>query len=276
VAEEEDGALPGFYRPRRKTRRSPGISHDDNPGWEGTFMKSLIIAAIAVAALTGAGVAVAHGIDGGTQSVSAVTGSFTATSVTGGDTRSCTTSAGKTIASTKATYTGTASGSPDLTGPATIAARSTIDTTDGIGVVDGTIKIGKTQSHFSAVYDHGSIAGMASGHGATPHVQLVGNVSATFSTTAGFTGGKIGGTAGGSAVELVAGGCKSARESSQAEGSVTAFSASSITVAGLTCAVPASLSAKVLAVVLGARVEIKCSLVGGTSTLVKIEAKKKH
>ncbi|MFL5910319.1 MAG: hypothetical protein ACJ768_07105 [Gaiellaceae bacterium] len=239
-------------------------------------MKTLIIAAIAVAALTGAGVAVAHGIDGGAQSVSAVTGSFTATSVTGSETRSCTTSTGKTIASTKATYTGTASGSPDLTGAATIAARSTIDTTDGIGVVDGTLKIGKTESHFSAVYDHGSVAGMASGHGATPHLQLLANVSATFSTTAGFTGGKIGGTAGGSAVELVPGGCKSSHETSDAEGSITAVSATSITVAGLTCTVPVALSTKVLALALGTRVEIKCSLSNGTTTLVKIGAKSGH
>lgn len=239
-------------------------------------MKSLIIAAIAVAALTGAGVAVAHGIDGGTQSVSAVTGSFTATSVTGSDTRSCTNSAGKTIASTKATYSGTASGSPDLTGPATIQARSTIDTTDGLGAVDGTLRIGKTQSHFSAVYDHGSIGGIASGHGATPHVQLVGNVSATFSTTAGFTGGKIGGAAGGSAVELVPGGCPSSQESSEAEGSITAVSSTSITVAGLTCTVPVSLATKVLALAVGTRVEIKCSLSNGTTTLVKIGTKSGH
>jgi hypothetical protein len=279
VAEEQDGALPDFYRPRRKMRPPAGISHGDNPGWEGTFMKSLIIAAVAVAALTGAGVAVAHGIDGGTQSVSAVTGSFTATSVSGSQTRSCTTAAGKTIASTKATYTGTASGSPDLTGAATINARSTIDTTDGLGVVNGTLKIGKTESHFSAVYDHGAIAGTASGHAATPHVQLLGNVSATFSTTTGFTGGKIGGTSGGSAVELTPGGCAPSppkHESSHAQGSITAVSATSITVGQLTCAVPASLAVQLATLVLGDRVEINCSLVGGTATLVKIEAKKKH
>jgi hypothetical protein len=242
-------------------------------------MKKLALVAVAVGALAGAGVAVAHGIDKGAQSVSAVAGSFTATAVTGSQTRSCTTSAGKTIASTKATYTGTASGSPDLTGAATINARSTIDMTDGLGVVNGTLKIGKTESHFSAVYDHGAIAGTASGHGATPHVQLLGNVSATFSTTAGFTGGKIGGTSGGSAVELTPGGCApsgSKHDSSQAEGSITAVSATSITVGQLTCAVPASLAVKVATLALGDRVQIKCSLVGGASTLVKVEAKKKH
>jgi hypothetical protein len=240
-------------------------------------MKKLALVAVSVAALAGAGVAVAHGIDNGAQSVSAVAGSFTATAVRGSQTRSCTTSAGKTIASTKATYTGTASGSPDLTGAATIAARSTIDTTDGLGVVNGTLKIGKTEAQFSAVYDHGAIAGTASGHAATPHVQLLANVSGTFSTTAGFTGGKIGGTSGGSAVELGPGGCgkeTTPQKTVKAEGAITAVTAASITVGSLTCAVPTSLAVTVAtSYPAGTRVEIKCSNVGGPKTLVSIQRK---
>ena len=173
-------------------------------------MKKLTIVAAALTALASAGIAVAHGIDGA-QSVAAVNATFSAAPAAGSsNTRTCTTSTGKTIASTKATYTGTATGTgtTDLTGPVTIAAQSTIDTTDNIGVVNGTLRVGKTEAHFTAVYDHGTIAGTASGHGATPHVQLLGNVSAGFSTTGGFTSGKIGGgTSGGSAVELTAGGC---------------------------------------------------------------------
>jgi hypothetical protein len=239
-------------------------------------MKKLTILAAALAALASAGIAVAHGIDGA-QSVAAVNATFSAAPAAGSsNTRTCTTSAGKTIASTKATYTGTATGSPDLTGPVTIAAQSTIDTTDDIGVVNGTLRVGKTEAHFSAVYDHGAIAGTASGHGATPHVQLLGNVSAGYTTTGGFTSGKLGGgTSGGSAVELTAGGCAPApsqRESSSAEGAVSAVSSTSITVAGLTCTVPASLAAKVTTVHVGDRVEIRCAL----GALVKIEAKTKH
>jgi hypothetical protein len=241
-------------------------------------MKKLALVAVSVAALAGAGVAVAHGIDNGAQSVSAVAGSFTATAVSGSQTRSCTTSDGKTIASTKATYTGTASGSPDLTGATTINARSTIDTTDGLGVVNGTLKVGKTEAHFSAVYDHGAIAGTASGHAATPHVQLLANVSATFSATAGFTGGKIGGTSGGSAVELGPGGCgeaKTPQKTVQADGAITAVTAGSITVGSLTCTVPTSLAVTVAtSYPVGTRVEISCSNVGGVKTLVKIDGKK--
>jgi len=241
-------------------------------------MKKFALVAVSVAALAGAGVAVAHGIDNGAQSVSAVAGSFTATAVSGSQTHSCTTSAGKAIAETKATYTGTASGSPDLTGAATIAARSTIDTTDGLGVVNGTLKVGKTEAHFSAVYDHGAIAGTASGHAATPHVQLLANVSATFSTTAGFTGGKIGGTSGGSAVELGPGGCGEAKTPPQktvkADGPITAVTAGSITVGHLTCTVPTSLAITVAtSYPAGTRVEIRCSNVAGTKTLVSIKKK---
>ncbi len=242
-------------------------------------MKRLTIAAIVIAALASAGVAVAHDIEGGAQTATPVNASFTATSVTGADTRTCTTAAGKTIASTRATYTGTASGSPDLTGAATIQARSVLNTTDGVGVVSGTLKIGKTQSHFNAVYDHGSVVGLASGHGAPPHVQLLGNVSATFSATGGFTNGRIGGTSGGSAVELSPGGCAPApvtpHQTTEAEGTITDSSTSSITIGHLTCAVPPTMGAIVaLHFQVGVRAKIECSLVNGVVTLVKVEAQK--
>ncbi len=161
----------------------------------------------------------------------------------------------------------------------TIAAQSTIDTTDDIGVVNGTLRVGKTDTHFTAVYDHGTIAGTASGHGATPHVQLLANVSAGFTTAGGFASGKIGGgTGAGSAVELTPGACAPskptppAHESSSAEGTVSAVSSTSITVSGLTCTVPTSLAAKVTALHVGDRAEIRCAL----GALVRIEAKTKH
>jgi hypothetical protein len=239
-------------------------------------MRNLVFAATAVAGLVAAGAAVAHGVEGGAKSATPVSGTFRATTVRASTTQSCTSPTGTTIATTKATYTGTSSGAPDLTGSATIFARSTINTTDGIGIVTGTFKVGKTEGQFSAVYDHGTVAGTASGHGATPHMQLLANVSASYSPTAGFTGGKIGGTAGGSAVEFVAGGCapppppQSAKTS--AHGTVTASSATSITVAGLTCAVPPSLGAPVLInYYVGAQAAITCARVNGVLTLVTID-----
>jgi hypothetical protein len=239
-------------------------------------MKRLMVGAAVLAALATAGIAVARGLDDNVQSVSAVAGTFTATTVSHASSHSCTTATGKTIASIKGTYTGTSSGSADLTGPATIQAHGTINVTDGIGVVSGTLSIGSgTHAQFTTVYDHGALAGTATGHAATPHTRLLGNLSATFSAAGGFTGGKVGGgTSGGSAVELAAGGCRPSQAQSEAKGPIDAVSTTSITVAGLTCAVPPSLAAKVGALTKGTLVEIKCAFANGTNTLVKIEVKK--
>ena len=249
-------------------------------------MKKLAFAAVWAAELALAGVAVAHGIDG-TNGVSSVSATFSATPYGTIDTRTCTSSAGKTIAVTRATYGGTAFGSTDLAGTVTIAALSTIDTTDGMGAVTGTLRIGatagRTESKFTAVYDHGSVVGTLSGHGASKRVQLLGNLSAGFSAIGGFTSGKIGGgTSGGSAVELVSGGCAPAQShgnggnATRAEGPLSAVTAASVTVGKLTCSVPASIAMHVAAGFhVGERVEIRCTPAGGTMTLVSIEQTKR-
>jgi hypothetical protein len=238
-------------------------------------MRNLAVAAAAAVALVAVGTAVARGVEGGAQGVALVSGTFSATTVSGRSMHSCTTSAGKTIESTSATYTGTASGTPHVTGRATIAAHSTIDTTDEVGTVTGTLKVGKTQTHFSAVYDHGTVAGTATGHTGS-RTQLLANVSASFSAADGFTAGKIGGgTAAGGAVELAPGGCTPTHAQNgdrEARGTVTASSTSSITIGNLTCAVPPSLGLAVeINFGVGTRADIKCSLVDGTETLVKID-----
>jgi hypothetical protein len=245
-------------------------------------MRKLILMAAGLLMLSITGLAIANGGFNDAKSVKAVAGTFTATTVGNSQTRSCTTADGKAITSTNATYTGTASGDPDLTGPITLQLRSTINTTDGVGVVNGRLRIavsgGDTVGQLDAVYDHGTIAGLASGHAHTPHVSLLGNLSAGFSSTGGLTAGKIGGsTAGGSAVELGAARCatsKTINERSEAHGIVSAVSSTSISVGGLTCTVPASLAAKVSTVKVGDRAEIKCSLVSSVNTLTKIDAKR--
>ncbi|HWX08717.1 MAG TPA: hypothetical protein VNY33_01970 [Gaiellaceae bacterium] len=243
-------------------------------------MRKLILIAAALCMLSITGLAVARGLND-SKSVTAVTGTFTATTVGDSQTRSCTTADGKAITSTSATYTGTSTGAADLTGAATLQVHSTINTTDGVGVVTGRLKIaasgGDTVGHFDAVYDHGNIAGAVSGHAAAPHVSLLGNVSAGFSATGGLTAGKIGGgTTGGSAVELGSGKCdstKTVNERSEAHGTVSAVSSTSITVAGLTCAVPTDLAAKVAAVKVNDRAAIKCSLISGVNTLTLVSGK---
>ena len=245
--------------------------------------RTLTLASAALVALVATGLAVAHGIEG-TKSAKAVAGGFATGAPSQFKTRSCTTSDGKTLVATEGVYSGTATGATagdaDFAGPITVRARSLINSTDGIGVVSGTFRIdvasgGDTVAHFDTVYNGGSIAGLASGHAQDPHAKLLANVSSSFSPTAGFGGGKLGGgTNGGAAVELGPGKCeptKPVKETSEARGTVAA-SGTSVTVASLTCTVPANLQAKVTSLV-GMRAEIHCALSGGVNNLVKIEKK---
>jgi hypothetical protein len=243
-------------------------------------MRKMTFAAVVLVALIATSYAVAHGIEGA-KSAKAVAGTFAATGATT-STRTCTTTDGKTIVVTDGKYTGAAAGDPDLTGAITLRARSVINTTDNVGVVDGRLAIdasGKdTQAVYSAVYDHGAIAGLAVGKAHGSNTKLLANLSATFSAASGFTGGKLGGgTAGGSAVELGAGSCKPSKttaEKSEAHGTISALSTSSITVAGLTCAIPSDKSADVNAKFkTGDSAQIRCSLVSGTNTLTSISGK---
>lgn len=246
-------------------------------------MRKLMLFAVGLVALATAGIAVAHGIEGGAKSAKAVAGTFSATTASKTSTRSCTTTEGKTIEVSQGRWTGAATGDPDLTGPITIEAKSTINTTDGVGVVEGALRIDvasgrDTRAAFSTVYDHGKVAGLAAGKAHDPSARLLGNLSADFATATGFANAKIGGgTAGGSALELGPSRCapsKPSKEKSEARGTVTAVSPTSITVAGLTCAVPPDLASKVGELKVNDRAEIHCQLVSGTNTLQRVS--KKH
>ena len=246
-------------------------------------MRKLTYLAALLVALVATGYAVADGI-GGAKSATAVAGTFTATG-TSSSSRTCTTTDGKTLVVTDGKYTGVAAGDPDLTGNITLSARSVINTTDNVGVVNGTLKIdqatsGGTAAFYSAVYDHGSIAGLATGRGRShdSSKQLVANLSATFAAATGFTGGKLGGgTSGGSAVEVGGTSCKpngTTTESSEARGTISALSTSSITVAGLTCAIPSAQSADVNSKYKTSdTVQIRCALTSGVNTLTSIGGK---
>jgi hypothetical protein len=241
-------------------------------------MRRLTFIAAGLAALLGTSIAVAHGIDG--KTAKAVAATFTATGAST-STRTCTTTDGKTITITNGRYTGTASGDPDLTGAITLSARSVINTTDNIGVVDGQFRIDvsggrNTFAGYSAVYDHGNIAGLAAGAARNPGARLLANLSAGFNASSGFTSGKLGGgTSGGSAVELGPAKCaptsKPKPERSNARGTISALSTASITVAGLQCAIAPSDSAAVNAKYkVGDRAQIHCTLQNGVNTLDRI------
>ncbi|HUK96395.1 MAG TPA: hypothetical protein VLV46_01980 [Gaiellaceae bacterium] len=238
-------------------------------------MRRLTFIAAGLAALLVTSIAVAHGIGGKSAKAVAATFQATGSSVS---TKTCTTTDGKSITITNGRYTGTASGDPDLTGAITLSARSVINTTDNVGVVDGQLRIDVSGGHdtfaaYSAVYASGNVAGLASGLARNSGSRLVANLSAGFNPSSGFTGGKLGGgTSGGNAVEIGGAKCASTSspkpEKSDARGTISALSANSITVAGLTCAISSSDSAAVNSKYKqGDRVQIHCTLQSGVNTL---------
>src|SRR3954453_1414028 len=176
-------------------RTGGGSSRCNRPGR--TMKRTLAATVATAAALTATGLAVARNLDSNTN-VRSVAGTFAATTASRVDTKTCTTTDGKTLVTTTGTYTGTSAGDADLTGNATVHARSTINTTDNVGVVSGSLRIDvasgrDTQADFSAVYSGGSLAGLAVGRAHDPAARLVANLSAGFTAAGGFTGGKIGG-----------------------------------------------------------------------------------
>lgn len=182
-------------------------------------MRRLTFAAVAVVVLATAGLAVAKSLDNA-KSIKTVAGTFAATTVEQrGKERTCKTSDGKTIVTKNARYRGTAAGDADLAGAITIDARSVVNTTDNVGLVQGRLRIdvasgGDTVARFSAVYSGGKLVGLATGHVQEPHAKLFANLSASFAVASGFTGGKIGAADGGSAVEVAPGRCAPGTSSS--------------------------------------------------------------
>ncbi|HEY9457670.1 MAG TPA: hypothetical protein VJ247_06440 [Gaiella sp.] len=175
-------------------------------------MHRLTLVAIGLVVLTTAGIAVAKGLDNA-KTVTSVSGTFDAATVQHrGKARTCTTTDGTTLVTTNARYTGTAAGDGALAGGITIDARSTIDTTDNLGVVEGKLRIdvtsgADTTARFTAVYAAGKLVGLATGHVQGPHAKLFANLSSGFAAETGFSGGKLGGADGGSAVALGPGKC---------------------------------------------------------------------
>lgn len=175
-------------------------------------MRKLTFVAIALVVLATAGLAVAKGLER-TRSVASVAGTFAAGTVEQrGKTRTCTTSDGKTLVTTHARYSGTATGSENLTGALTIDARSVVNTTDDLGVVEGKLRIdvasgADTRARFTAVYAAGKLVGLAIGHVQGPHAKLYANLSSGFNAETGFAGGKLGASDGGSAVAVGPGKC---------------------------------------------------------------------
>jgi hypothetical protein len=247
-------------------------------------MQRLLVIIAAGSALAAAGVALAKGVE--IQAVKQVGATFTATTVANSSTRTCTNADG-TFVVTRAEYVGTASSSePALSGPLRINVESLINSTKNLGVVSGTLRIDTSTSRdttasLQAVYASGQIHGLVSGRVKDPSAGLVGDLSSGFSATGGFTNGKLGGTdGGGAAVRLQRGDCKRAQtvgvQRVRARGAVTAVSPTSITAAGVTCAVPTTLARRLTDVRSGDVVEIRCELLNGVLTLTEIDRRSRQ
>jgi len=178
-------------------------------------VRRVILITAAALVLLGGGTAFAnHGFGGGGSTFKQAAATFTAAGPSNASTQTCTGSDGAHYTVTRATYSGTASGDPALSGQVTIDAVSVInDANPSVGTVKGGMQIntssGPTRLGFWAVYSSGSIAGLATGRTSTGG-GVVANLSESFSTSAntGFGSGKLGGgTAGGQALLLAPGGC---------------------------------------------------------------------
>jgi hypothetical protein len=241
-------------------------------------------ALVGMVALIVTGVAVAHG--GGSKSASAVAATISATAISDAKTTTCTNADG-TWTKLNATFTGSALGDADLSGPARLTVRALINTTKNLGTVAGTLRIdtageADTKLAFATVYSGGKLAGLASGRAHDPGASVLANISSTFSPTSGFTGGKIGGTTdGGSAVELAAGDCASTANDKAVlhlRGTVVSASATSLVVKSgtdqVTCAVSSGLSADVAKLQAGQPVSAVCTLSGGSYQLQSLGGKR--
>ena len=155
---------------------------------------------------------------------------------------------------------------------------------DKVGFVNGAFRIDvadgrDTAGAFSTVYDNGTIAGLAVGRAHAPGAALLANSRRHSRRARPFADGKFGGgTANGSAVETMPGACKPQKnhpEHSEARGSISALSIGSITVAGLTCALPSDKATDINAKFkTGDTVQIRCDFANGQNTLTRIE--KRH
>jgi hypothetical protein len=225
-------------------------------------------------ALAGAGLAIAAKRDKGTTAVSFAVAGTTGDSV---KTRTCTGVDG-TYVITKALYTGTATG---LYNGATARLRldSTVNTTEGVGLAKGTLRLRsggslQAKANLVGVIEGGTLSGVLVGHDVrgTDRGKVIANFSATLTTGAiALSAGS--GAADNDAVLFGGTGCGSKSTISGALGAVSAITSTSITVTtsggSVTCSLTAEQAARLAERIdVGDRVSIRCDADG---KLVKID-----
>jgi hypothetical protein len=165
----------------------------------------VVVAVVGAALLAGASIAAAHL---GLPSAAAASATFDATTVDNLSSNTCTAANGDTIVWTKASYTGNASSSDSrLDGAVVIYARSVVDTTTGLGYVEGRFKLGPDAApsggHFKAALSGSDAAGLSEARVQAPNGWFLASFSSTFDPQNGFSNGALGtGSANGVGVVL--------------------------------------------------------------------------
>jgi hypothetical protein len=238
-------------------------------------MKRIIwLGLIAAVALVGAGLAVAAMRDKGTT---AVAFSFAGTSGDSVRTRTCTGVDG-TYVLTRALYTGTATGLYNGAA-ARLRLESTVNTTEGIGIASGSLHVRSDDSlqakaHLVGVIEGSTLSGVLIGRDVrgSDRGRLIANFSATLGAgSIALTAGS--GTADNDAVLFGGTGCGLHSVLTGALGTVSAISATSITVAtsggNVTCSLTAEQAARLAErIKVGDRVSIRCD---ADAKLVRID-----
>lgn len=174
-----------------------------------------LIALPTFAALVAAGVAVAASTHATATQVSAT---FSATSVSKAHNTTCTAKSGDAFRSTTATYKGTSSSSDArLNGTLTIRAHSFIDTTSGLGTIQGVYLIkgsgkSKVAGVLDAVVSNGALSGIAGGETKGPAGHLLASLGGTFDPASGFTTGSLGAPNTGAGAVIANGACPRAKK----------------------------------------------------------------
>ena len=248
--------------------------------------RSIVIAVATTAALATAGLGLATLNASG---LSAATATFSAAKERS-ETRTCTGDNDK-YEITNGRYVGTvdfADPNSDLDGPVTIQARTVLNTTDGVGYIQGSFRTKdddrRAHGSFAGTLDgNGNVDGFVQGRVNQHYAALLGGLSAKFTAAGGFTEGKIGNGTTSLPAVLVGRPCKDSKPAGVAvrltvKGKVSKLD-TSITVdprdatPPQTCEIKAGTSPSLEGVAVGTEVEMGCGLVDGKMTLLKL---KKH
>lgn len=252
-------------------------------------MRRLILSAVAAtAALATAGLALATLHASG---VSATTATFSAAKQRS-ETRTCTGN-GDTYEITRGRYAGTidfADPNSDLDGPVVLQVRAVLNKTKGVGYVQGWLWTRENDRR-----GHGSFVGTLDGSGNMDgffqgrvnrrYAVLLGGVSARFSADAGFTEGRLGNGSVNLPAVLAGRPCTDSKPAGIAvklvvKGAVAALDSTRITVdprdgqSAQTCELRTGVSPSLDDVKVGSQVEMRCGLVDGKMTLLKL--RKRH